>query len=64
MEKIMSIFPTVFLTLCVIAMSICFVVMIILSLSRYSAFFMKTYLYIFERGDYEIYKEAKALIKD
>lgn len=63
-QQIISIFLLIILAVCVIGLLVCFGALGIIWLSRYSAFFLKLYLYFFERGDYKLYQEAKMLLKE
>ena len=63
-QQIISIFLLIILAVCVIELLVCFGALGIILLSKYSSFFLKLYLYFFERGDYKTYKEVKKLIKE
>lgn len=59
-----NIILTTILALCGIALIVCVAVLSIIALSRCSKLFLKIYLYIFEYGDYKVYKEVKQLLKN
>ena len=54
----------IILALCVIAIIVGLGMIVILDLSKHSKLFLKIYLYIFEHGDYKVYKEVKQLLKN
>ena len=56
------IFGTLF-GICFIGLLVGFCVLTIMDLSKHSKLFLKIYLYLFEREDYNVYKEAKKILK-
>ena len=51
------------LVICFIGLLVGFCGLTIMALSKHSKLFLKIYLYLFEREDYNVYKEAKKILK-
>ena len=51
------------LGICFIVILVCFCALTIMALSKHSKLFFKMYLYFFVREDYDVYKEAKKILK-
>jgi len=62
-KVIISTIFSVLLGILGIAFLVCIVALAIIYLSRYSAFFMKLYMFFFQREDYDVYREVKQMIK-
>ena len=57
-KVIISTIFSVLLGILGIAFLVCIVALAIIYLSRYSAFFMKLYMFFFQREDYDVYREG------
>lgn len=62
-QTIISTIFSVLLGILGIAFLVCIAALAIIYLSRRSAFFMKLYMFFFQREDYDVYREVKQMIK-